>query len=132
MRKVLSAYLLLSGFTWLLIGCQEDTVAPLPAPSLATRGLPQSYQLSLTASVEADQVDGIVHYAVFPESVHEGKPTAQELMESAYRDALPMKGSTEQRFTVPASSNTKYFIYATLELDDQLSEVAGLQIETTQ
>lgn len=130
MKKALTAYSLFCVLLLLSVGCQDDAVAPFQAPALKTRGLPQSNKLSLAITVAADQTEGTIHYAVFKESEREGKPTVQELMESLYRDELPMQGSEERIFTVAASSQTKYVVYAMLQLGDQFSEVTELQVET--
>ena len=128
----------------LLAACQDDTkdmvnsvgsdeeppATTLKAPGLKTRGLPQSHLISLAATVEDEQTTGTIHYAAFKESVHPGKPTSQELMASPYRDELPLDGNKERGFTVSASSKTKYFVYAVVQVGDQISEVAELQVET--
>ena len=129
--------------TVLLAGCQEDTenqVEPIvptedkavasSAPTLETRGLPQSHLISLAAIVEEGQASGTLHYAAFKESVHPGKPTVQELMDSPYRDEFPLNGNTERGFTVSASSKTKYFVYAVVQVGDDISGVAEIQVET--
>ena len=131
--------------TVFLAACQnegEETVDPTvptedkmeaaasEAPTLEARGLPQSHLISVAAIVREDQADGTIHYAAFKESVHPGKPTVQELMDSPYRDELSMNGNTEQGFTVPASSKTKYFVYAVVQVNSNISEVAELQLET--
>ena len=106
------------------------TTAGPKAPTLEARGLPQSHLISVAAIVKEDQADGTIHYAAFKESVHPGKLTAQELMNSPYRDEFPMNGNTERGFTVPASSKTKYFVYALVQVGDKISEVAELELET--
>ena len=58
----------------------EPAAATLKAPELETTGLPQSNVIALAIIVESDQTNGTVHYAAFPEKVHPGKPTIQELM----------------------------------------------------
>ena len=136
MKIVLYVSILLC--TTLLLACQDDTegiatnqpTIVLKTPGLKTRGVPQERLISLAATVEADQVTGTIHYAVFKEAVHTGKPTPQELMDSPYRDEISMNGEMEQGFTVPASPGTKYFVYALVQMDDKVSEVAELQVET--
>ena len=152
MKKTL--YVLSLGCTLLLAACQdeaEDSVKPtvptedkaegtsagdepvatsIEAPTLETIGLPQSNVIALAIIVEGTQTDGTVHYAAFPEKVHAGKPTVQELMDSPYRDEHAMDGKTRYEFTYTASSETKYFVYAAVQVGDQISEVAELQVET--
>ena len=135
MRRILYAFSL--GCIVLLAACQDDTEGiidssntTLRAPVLKTRGLPQGHLISLAATVEESQANGVIHYAAFPESAHPGKLTAQKLMESLYRDELPLKGNTERGFTASASSKTKYFVYVIVQVGDDLSEVAEIQVET--
>ena len=139
MRKIVYAFSL--GCALLLAACQDDTegmidsgdesaTTTLKTPALEKRGLPQEYRISVAAIVEADQTSGTIHYAAFKESVHPGKPTSQELMDSPYRDELPLNGNKERGFTVAASPKTKYFVYALIQIGDQISKVAEIQVET--
>lgn len=131
MRRVLYAFSLCCAV--LLASCQDDTegmTGTLKAPSLETRGLPQGHLISLAATVEESQASGIIHYAAFKESVHPGKLTSQELMDSPYRDEFPLNGNTERGFTVPASSKTKYYVYAVVQVGDDISGIAEIQVET--
>ena len=106
---------------------QDTTTAPVLEP----RGLPQNDVISLAVSVESDQIDGTLHYLYFTESKNPGMPTPQELVDHRLTETVPMGGATLKKFNFPATSKTKYYIYAVLQVGEKLSRVVLLERETT-
>ncbi len=129
MRQILSVALLASAL--LFSACQEDVDSPAVAPpQIERRGVPQNDLISLVALVEGSQIDGTVHYLYFTEDKNSGKPTPQELVDHRLTETLPMGGATIKKFNFPATGKTKYYIYAVLQLGNEISGVTELQAET--
>lgn len=115
----------------LFSACQEDTESlAIPPPQMERRGVPQNDLISLAALVEGSQIDGTLHYLYFTEGKNPGKPTPQELVDHRLTETVPMSGATIKLFNFPATSKTKYYIYAVLQLGDEVSGVTELQAET--
>lgn len=111
--------------------CQDDAENPAVAtPVLEPRGVPQDDLISLAAIVQDDQTDGTIYYLYFKESKHTGKPGAQELMDHRLTEKFAMNGASIKKFNFPASSQTKYYIYAVLQLGEGVSEVTEIVVET--
>lgn len=129
MKRLLSVALLSS--TLLFSACQEDVDGPAMAPpQIERRGVPQNDLISLAALVAGSQIDGTVHYLYFTENKNPGKPTPQELVDHRLTRTVPMSGAAIKLFNFPATSKTKYYIYAVLQLDNEISSVTELQAET--
>ncbi len=129
MKRLLSTALLSS--TLLFSACQDDVKSPAVAlPQIELRGVPQNDLISLAAVVAGSQIDGTVHYLYFTESKNPGKPTPQELIDHRLTETVSMQGATIKKFNFPATSKTKYYIYAVLKLDNEVSGVTELQAET--
>ncbi len=93
--------------------------------------MPQDDLISLAAVVAGSQIDGTVHYLYFTESKNPASPlTPQELVDHRLTDTVPMQGATIKKFYFTATGKTKYYIYAVLQLGDQISSVTELQAET--
>lgn len=108
----------------------EDNAATLKAPVLERRGVPQDDLISLAVSVENDQKDGTIYYLYFKEKDHMGQPTSQELMDHRLREEILMNGATTKKFNFVAASQTKYFVYAMIQLGDEVSSVVLLEVDT--
>ena len=129
MKQIAYVFLLLC--TVFTVACQDNAEGPtVAAPVLEPRGVPQDDLVSLAAIVKDDQISGTVHYLYFKESKHTGKPSPQELMEHRLTEKVTMNGATIKKFNFPAFGKTKYYIYAVLQLEDEISDVTTLVVET--
>ena len=129
MERLLSVALLSS--ILLFSACQDDVESPAVAPpQIELRGVPQNDLISLAAVVAGSQIDGTIHYLYFTESKNPGKPTSQELVDHRLTETVPMHGATIKLFNFAATRKTKYYIYAVLQLSDEISSVTELQAET--
>lgn len=105
----------------------KDTTA---IPVLEPRGTPQTDLISLAVIVNSDQIAGTLHYLYFTESKRPTTITPQELVDHRLTGKIPMNGATIKKFNFPATSKTKYYIYAVLELGGKLSRVVLLERTT--
>ena len=106
----------------------QDTTA---APALEGRGTAQDDLISLAVIVSGDQIDGTLHYLYFTESKNpDSPPTPQELVDHRLTQTVPMNGASIKKFNFPATSKTKYYIYAVLQVGNKLSQVVLIEKET--
>lgn len=105
----------------------RDTTA---APVLEPRGVPQNDLISLAVLVNSDQTEGTLHYLYFTESKNPGMLTSQDLVNHRLTETFSMSGATIKKFNFPATSNTKYYIYAVLQVGHKQSRVVVLTAKT--
>ncbi len=110
-------------------GKPEGTQPTLVAPILEPRGVPQRNLISMAIMVASDQIGATVHYTFFKESKHQGAPTPQELLDDSFK-TFDMNGAVIKTFNFGASSQTKYYIYALIQIENEVSEVVLLEATT--
>ena len=103
---------------------EPDGIQPtLADPKIEPRGTPQRFTISVAFVVAEDQKDGTIHYVAIKEKNHTGALTPQELLDHRYTKSIKMNGGDTQIVSIGADSGTKYYIYALVQVGDEVSGV---------
>ncbi len=126
MKRIFSISLFI--FTCFLVACEEDVEDGLNAPVLEARGA-QSDRFSFAVTIKDDGVNGKMYYLV--ETSDKPQPNAQEIKSKPYANVIDLKGENFKTASMPGlASKTSYTLYAIIAVDNQLSKVASLKMET--